>query len=177
MKALLLLALFPLASIAAEAPPAPTPQEPLRHAKVHGKIQKWVVTDGSYAPAELVCDFNAEVPVYAPMEKGMSQAMPSAALCQTTVGGKAMRVQLMAAVSLVEPRDGEPAKKHLQAIFFVFRGGKTPGNYLSQTGGAATDPDARLMSLSLFGTSYENVGLPKKFEVFSANLNVVDDQN
>lgn len=174
MKVLFLLAaLMPVLSFAVDAPKVGE-NGLLRYAKLSGSIEKKVLVNGSYIGASTkVCDISVDVPVYDGNQAG--QRVPTIAQCDAEVGGKPYKVQVFGSVHINPAKDGKPARKTLWSNWFIYQpaeGG--PNQYLSQVGGASGEVDAQYLSVDLFGTSYENVGLPETFETFAVHLSLDD---
>lgn len=102
MKNLLLaLALLPSLCMAAV-------QEPIRQARVHGKIQKAQNISG--AKTEPVCEFDALIPVYGTSLRG-GEYLGNIARCDSKEGGTELSVDLSGFISIVEPQANRPATK------------------------------------------------------------------
>lgn len=169
-KFLALLALIP-ALASAETAPGPFPkQAPLRYGKVTGTISKNVLTEGGYTnAAEKVCDFEAEVPVFGPLEREKLAASVNLAVCETTANGAPQKVQLRGKVYPGEAR-GFAGRKTIGIELNIFAAASPHQTFLTQIGGAAGEPDAPSIALSLYGTAYERDGRPDPAETFAVEL-------
>jgi hypothetical protein len=154
------------------------PDKPLRYARLHGTIEKTIVSDvnsvkSAMAPKrEKVCDIDLKVPVDRQIE---SKDMPKSSPCSTTLQGKPANVYVMGRMYLVTGKKDKASRKEGDLLFFVES--SVPEISGSFAAGAYTS-NLSLQNLSLwYGTrTFEStVSSQKTGEQFTVDV-TFDDQ-